>query len=385
MASLDAGSQNNPTPRTLSDRQKLAWLRLIRTQNVGPITFRELINHFGGAEAALEQMPDLSMRGGRKISPCPASIAERELAQAVKIGARLVAVTEPGYPPLLAQTETAPPLIYVKGQLELSQRSAIAIVGARNGSSAGKKLTRMIAAELGRQGFAIVSGLARGIDKEAHAAALVTGTIAVVAGGIDYIYPPENEALQNAVAEEGLLISERPPGISPRSQDFPRRNRIISGISLGTIVVEAALRSGSLITARFALEQNREVFAVPGNPLDPRAAGTNKLIKDGATLITGANDVIDTIAPIVAHHQPSIPTTFRDNDNEDLGLGRTPVTQTNRETVLSALSATPVDVDELIRQTGCSPREMRVILLELDLAGRIEHHGSQLVSLLHQD
>jgi DNA processing protein len=268
----------------LTREQRLAWLRLIRSENVGPATFRALVNQFGGAGAALAAVPMLSRRCGSRhaIRSCTAAEAEAELAEADRLGAHLFAIDEPGYPPALAQVDAPPPLLYAKGRLELADAPIVAIVGARNGSAVGQKFTRQLATELGLEGFVIASGLARGIDTAAHRAALEHGTIAVLAGGIDVVYPPENAELQRAISERGLLLTERSPGFSPRGQDFPRRNRLISGISLGVVVVEAAEGSGSLITARLAGEQGREVFAVPGSPLDPRSAGANNLLKQGA-------------------------------------------------------------------------------------------------------
>ena len=265
----------------LNRHQRLSWLRLIRSENVGPATFRALVNEFGGAEAAIAALPLLSRRGGRAqdIRLCSEAEAEAELDAAESLGASLVAIGEPGYPPALAQVDAPPPLLYAKGRLDLADIPIVAIVGARNGSAVGQKFTRSLATDLGLEGFVIGSGLARGIDTAAHLAALDHGTIAVLAGGIDVVYPPENEELQQKIGEHGLLITERSPGFSPRAKDFPRRNRLISGISLGVAVIEAAERSGSLITARFAGEQGREVFAVPGSPLDPRSAGTNNLLK----------------------------------------------------------------------------------------------------------
>ena len=285
----------------LTDRQRLSWLRLLRSENVGPATFRALVNQFGGAEAALAELPMLSRRGGRaqSIRVCSEAEAEAELEAARQAGAELVAIGELGYPPALAQIDAPPPLLFVKGKLDLADRPMVAIVGARNGSAIGQKFTRQIATELGLEGFVIASGLARGIDTAAHTASLERGTAAVLAGGIDIVYPPENADLQQAIGEQGLLISERSPGFIPRGKDFPRRNRLISGISLGVLVVEAAERSGSLITARFGGEQGREVFAVPGSPLDPRAAGTNNLLKQGACLVTSARDIVEVLAPIL--------------------------------------------------------------------------------------
>ncbi len=367
----------------LNARQRLAWLRLIRSENVGPATFRALVNQFGGAEAAIEALPELSRRGGRAqaIRLCSAQEAEAELEAAERLGAQLVALGEPGYPPALAQVDAPPPVIYVKGRLDLADMPIVAIVGARNGSAVGQKFTRQIANHLGIEGFVIASGLARGIDTAAHSAALDHGTIAVVAGGIDIIYPPENEALQRAIGERGLLVSERAPGFSPRGKDFPRRNRLISGISLGVVVVEAAERSGSLITARLAGEQGREVFAVPGSPLDPRAAGTNNLLRQGATLVTSVADIVETLAPILGR-PPALPAIELSSSDEQVTPAPLPdVGQTERAIVIDALGPSPVDIDELIRATGVETRKVHIILLELDLAGRLQRHGRQLVSL----
>ena len=261
-----ASSDGNETHAArLNDRQRMAWLRLIRTENVGPSTFRTLVNEFGGAEAALLALPDLSRRGGlrKTIRIYPEEEAAAEMRAAERTGAMLVAMGEQGYPPALAHVDAPPPLLYVKGKRDLASFPIVAIVGARNGSAIGQKFTRQLASDLGLEGFVIASGLARGIDTAAHRAALEHGTIAVLAGGINNVYPPENAELQREIGERGLIVSERPPDFSPRGQDFPRRNRLISGISLGVVVIEAAERSGSLITARFAGEQGREVFAVP--------------------------------------------------------------------------------------------------------------------------
>ena len=368
----------------LNGRQRVAWLRLIRSENIGPATFRALVNQFGGAEAAIEALPTLSRRVGRAqaIRLCSATEAEAEIETAERLGAHLVALGELGYPPALAQVDAPPPLIYVKGRLELAEMPIVAIVGARNGSAVGRKFTRQIASHLGVEGFVIASGLARGIDTAAHTAALEHGTIAVIAGGIDIVYPPENEALQLAISERGLLISERSPGFSPRGKDFPRRNRLISGISLGAVVIEAAERSGSLITARLAGEQGREVFAVPGSPLDPRAAGTNNLLKQGATLVTGPNDILEALAPILGRASRP-PTNELASCDEPVTPAPLPdIQQSERTIVVDALGPSPVDIDELIRATGVETRKVHIVLLELDLAGRLQRHGNQLVSLI---
>ncbi len=372
----------------LTDEQRIAWLRLIRSDNVGPVTFRELINHFGGAEAALEALPALSRRGGRlgKIRIASVGDVEAELRTARRLEAELVAAGEAGYPPWLSAIDAPPPLIYVKGRHELAERPIVAIVGARNGSAAGRKLTRMIANELGRAGIVIVSGLARGIDAAAHEAALERGTIAVLAGGIDIVYPPEHGELHAAIADKGLIITENPPGFQPRGQDFPRRNRIISGASAGVVVVEAAKRSGSLITARFALEQGREVFAVPGHPLDPRAAGTNALLKQGATIAAEANDILDVLSPILeTGAPPKSPDRLREDYPQEVGGNddseQQEIAPSDRERVLAVLGPAPIEINELCRATGLSIRQTRVALLELDLAGRLERHNNQLVAL----
>ncbi|GBE44536.1 MAG TPA: DNA-protecting protein DprA [Rhizobiales bacterium] len=373
--------------RMLSDEQRLNWLRLIRSENVGPVIFRELINHFGGSGAALEAIPQLSRRGGarREIKIFSLQAAEAELKLAGRIGASLVALGETDYPAWLASVDAPPPLIYVKGALELLRRPMIAIVGARNGSAIGQKFTRMLAADLGREGFVIASGLARGIDTAAHVSSLERGTLAVLAGGIDSVYPPENADLQDAIGKQGVLLSEMPIGYRPRGKDFPRRNRLVSGVSVAVIVVEAANRSGSLITARLAGEQGREVFAVPGNPLDPRAGGTNKLLRDGAGLVTCAEDVICVLEPILGRAAaPTSPKGISFEAASDSPI-KVDVGQSEREQVIGALGVSPVDVDEVIRTTRLPARQVQVILLELDLAGRIERHGSQLVSLIQPE
>jgi DNA processing protein len=367
----------------LGPAERLACLRLIRSENVGPITFRELINHYGGAQAALEALPELSRRGGRgrPIRICPREVAEAEFAAAASCGAEPIFTIEPGYPPALAVVDAPPPLLYVKGRRELLSRSIIGIVGSRQSSAAGQKLTRQFARDLGVAGYVIASGLARGIDAAAHEASLETGTIAVVAGGVDVVYPPEHVILQAQIGERGCVVSDQPPGFRPRGQDFPRRNRIIAGVALGVLVVEAARRSGTLITARMAAEQGREVFAVPGHPLDPRAEGTNHLLKQGATLASEAADIVAALTPISGtrdagnrEHVSETPAASRLEPPPLLG-------RNDRDAVFAALGPAPIEVDEIARATGLPARTARLILMELDLAGRIEHHGHQLVSL----
>jgi DNA processing protein len=374
-----------PTAR-LDDTQRLACLRLIRSENVGPVTFRALINHFGGAEQALAVLPELSRRGGRRrpIRLCPKHDAEIELAAATRAGAVPIFTIEPGYPAVLAVTDAPPPLLYVKGDAAMLNRPVVGVVGSRQASAAGQKFARLVASELGTAGYVIASGLARGIDAAAHQAALATGTIAILAGGIDVIYPPEHRELQRLIGEQGCLVTEQPPGFQPRGQDFPRRNRIISGLSLGVVVVEAARRSGSLVTARLAAEQGREVFAVPGHPLDPRAEGTNRLIKDGANIVTETADVIRGLQPFaVMRPDAASATPPREAIVREPPAPQPPpvVADNDRSRVAAALGPAPVNVDEIARATGLSIRAVHAVLLELALAGRIEHHGAQLVSL----
>ena len=372
-----------PPAAELSHSERLASLRLIRSENVGPVTFRDLIAHFGSAEAALDAMPELSRRGGfrRAIRLCTLSEAESELERADRAGAELLFMTEARYPTPLAALDAPPPLLYAKGRLGLLSRPTVAVVGSRQCSAAGAKLARHFATELGRAGYVVASGLARGIDSVAHASALEHGTVAVLAGGIDVVYPPEHEALQAAIAERGCLLTEMPIGFVARGKDFPRRNRIISGVSLGVLIVEAARRSGTLVTARLAAEQGREVFAVPGHPLDPRAEGTNKLLKSGATLVTEASDLLSALTPLTS--RPAMQLRDEGPAPSSQGLATTPsdLSDGDRDRVVGALGPAPVDVDALVRGTGLDIRAVQIALIELALAGRIERHGNGLVSL----
>lgn len=366
----------------LGDRQRLNWLRLIRTDNVGPATFRDLVNRFGSAEAALAILPQLASRGGALRPLRIPSIAEieDELAAAEKCGARFVAVGEPDYPSMLRRTDNPPPLVAIKGNTSVFELPPVAIVGARNASLAGIRMARALAAELGRDGYAVISGLARGIDTAAHEGSLATGTVAVLAGGLDRPYPPDNIALLETLTESaGAAISEMPFGWEPRARDFPRRNRIIAGLSLGLVVVEAAHRSGSLISARMAGELGRLVFAVPGSPLDPRAAGTNGLLKDGAILVTEAADIRDAIAPLIG----KLPSAPDDLDEPPDFTATPPPADSDREKVLEALGPVPTGIDEIIRHTGLHPAQVFMILLELDLAGRLERHPGAMVSRVY--
>jgi DNA processing protein len=365
--------------RALADEERLDWLRLIRSENVGPTLFDQLLERFGSAGAALAALPELSRKGGlrRPFRICSPAEAEAEIARASARGARFVGKGEPGYPSLLRHIDSAPPLICIKGRAELAKRETIAIVGARNASANGRRLARMFASELAGADCAIVSGLARGIDTAAHEAALARGTIAVIANGIDIVYPPENAGLQNAIADDGLLISEMPPGTEPRENSFPRRNRIISGMSRAVIIVEAALRSGSLITARLANEQGREVFAVPGSPFDPRAEGTNRLIADGAHLLTRSQEVLDILLPMRER-----PAERAADLSPPTVLAATEVETPARDAILGLLGPAPTDIDDLIRESGVPAQMVLGVLLELELAGRVVRHGRQLFSLI---
>jgi DNA processing protein len=365
-----------PETTQLADAERIDRLRLIRSDNVGPRTFRSLIRHFGSARAALENLPDLARRGGASRPqriPSEAD-ASAELKASAKLGVRLTAPEEAGYPPRLTELDDAPPLLGVRGVIDTMMRPMIAIVGSRNASAAGLKFAAVLAHDLSDAGFVVASGLARGIDQAAHRASIQGGTLAVLAGGHDRIYPPEHADLLEDLLGSGAAISEMPIGHVARAHDFPRRNRLVSGVSLGVVVVEAALRSGSLITARLANEQGREVFAVPGSPIDPRAAGTNGLIKQGAILITEASDVIDAVEPIMGR-----PIGLREDDAEPLAPDPD---ASERERVISLLGPTPVQLDDIIRMSGAPPAAVRTVLLELELAGRLERHGGGLISLL---
>jgi DNA processing protein len=365
----------------LSDAQRVAWLRLIRTENVGPQTFRQLLNREGSAEAALDALPRLTKARGISARIPSVAEAEDEVAETTKLGGRIIGSGEPEYPPLLRHISGFPPMVTIAGADNLDLLRTVAIVGARNASTAGQKMTRILAQDLGGAGYTVVSGLARGIDAAAHKASLLTGTVAVLAGGLDQLYPEENIPLaKEIVSNGGMLLTEMPLGWEPRARDFPRRNRLVSGMSLGVVVVEAAKRSGSLITARLGLEQDREVFAVPGSPLDPRAEGGNSLIQQGAHLITGARDILDALANADPSRLPLLEADWLP-DFEAEGDADEPAAAEDRPLLLSALSITPMPVDELILQTGLSVSAMQTLLLELDLEGRLEWSSGQLVAL----
>lgn len=349
---------------------------------MGPATFRQLINRYGSAEAAIEMLPELALSGGslRPVRIPAEGEISAELDLATKCGARFVAIGEADYPPMLRQTDQPPPIVAIRGDAAVFSLPAVSIVGARNASLAGVKIARQFAADLGKSGYAIVSGLARGVDTAAHHGGLSTGTIAVLAGGIDRPYPPENRDLSEQIAGSGgALISEMPMGWEPRAQDFPRRNRLIAGLSLGLVVVEAALRSGSLISARMANDMGKVVFAVPGSPLDPRAAGANGLLKEGATIATEASDIEQHLAPLIGAAAPLQGALF---EPEEIASAPPPADD-DRARVVEALGPTPSHIDEIIRHTGVSTAQVFLILLELDLAGRLERHSGGSVSLVY--
>lgn len=355
-----------------------ARLRLIRTPGIGPVAYAQLLARFGDPETALDALPRLARRGGgQPPRVADAALVAHEMARVAALGARYLFVGTPEYPPLLAEIDDAPPVLVARGDVGLARRPCVAMVGARNASAAACRFARGLAHEIAGEGVSVVSGLARGIDVAAHVGALGTegpgGTVAVIAGGIDVAYPPENAGLQEEVASRGLLLAEQPPGTEPRARHFPYRNRIISGLSAGTVVVEAVMKSGSLITARLAGEQGREVMAVPGSPLDPRSAGCNGLIRDGATLVQSAADVLELIRPFAgAVRAPA--GRYDGPPPED-------ASDADRRAVTALLGPVPVSVDELIRQAGRPPAVVQTVLLELELAGRVERHAGGRVSL----
>ena len=412
----------------LSDAQRLDWLQLIRCANIGPRTFRMLLNKYGGAAAALAALPELISKtsGAAAVKLAPRAEVEREMEATAALGGVFIALGEPDYPPALAEIDTSPPVIVVRGALAALQRPAIAMVGSRNASAAGLVFTTRLAREFGRDGYVVVSGLARGIDAAAHGAAMRTGTIAVLAGGHGRVYPSDHEPMVDEIIDAGgAVITEMPLNWEPRGRDFPRRNRIVSGLSQAVVVVEAARRSGSLITARFALEQGREVFAVPGSPLDPRAEGANDLLRQGAGLCTRSEDVTDTLSAAAPRHKPApglfgdaagdeqeplwdeadifgaaplavpaAPSTYEMEEPPRDGLGlaaagnQPPVPGSEGTPVVAArasladlLSATPVSVDDLVRAAGRPASEVIRELFELELAGSVQRQSNGMVAL----
>jgi DNA processing protein len=368
----------------LSRDDLIDWLRLIRSENVGPVTFRNLLAHYGSARAALDALPELSKRGGRKrpVKICSRSRAERELADLDARGARVLALGSDAYPPALAAIDDAPPLLFVQGHEVLLQRPGVALVGARNASANGRRMARELGAALAADGYLVISGLARGIDAAAHAGALDGGTAAVMAGGIDIVYPPENEALYDEIAARGVLLAEHAPGTEPQARHFPRRNRLISGMARGVVVVEGAQRSGSLISARLAGEQGREVMAVPGSPLDPRSGGCNSLLKQGASLVEKPDDV----RRVLRDHAAPGPAEHRDDGFRATGTGGASPDEATldaaRREVTELMGSAPVAVDEIMRECQFSPSIVTMVLLELELAGRCERHPGNRVALV---
>ncbi len=398
--------------RDLDDAEKIDWLRLIRSENVGPRTFKVLLDRHGTAGAALRALPRLAQRAtSRAIAIFSAADAEAEWNRARKLNIRFVALCEPAYPDALRSIDAPPPLLAVAGQVEALARPTVGIVGSRNASASGLVFTERLTRGLAGAGYVIASGLARGIDVKAHVASLDTGTVAVLAGGHDHIYPSEHEGLARRICERGALISEMPLGWEPRAREFPRRNRIVAGLSLGVVVVEASRRSGSLITARFANEQGREVFAVPGSPLDARAEGTNDLIRQGATLCTSAEDVVAALAPLrdgapppaalgeAARPAPEAEPLWDELDLSEDAEGERdeagpptpprpaePVPPEPRGSdpkglIAALLGPAPVLVDELIRASGLAPRTVQAALVELELDGAVSRHDGHRVSL----
>ncbi|MGB0410551.1 MAG: DNA-processing protein DprA [Pikeienuella sp.] len=373
--------QGLPIPQT--DEERLAWLRLSRSRNVGPASFLRLLMRYGTPTRALEAMPDLAARGGeRAYQVCSERQGAEELARAAAAGAQMLCLGAPDYPLRLGEIADPPPFLWAQGDVTWAQRESIAIVGARNASSMGLRLARLLASDMGARGYVIASGLARGIDAAAHHEAVATGTIAVLAGGVDHIYPAENQTLADAIRERGLLLSEAPMGLKPQGRHFPRRNRIVSGLSQGVVLIEAAQRSGSLITARFALEQGREAMAAPGAPLDPRSSGCNEMIRQGAALIRNADDIEEALAAprtLAMHAYPG---------HDDPGV-LTPASEVPRDTnaadlverLAGLIGTAPVDIDAITRDLAADPAHVAEALLELDLAGRIERHPGGMVAL----
>lgn len=361
-----------PNPQT--DAERLAWLRLSRSRNVGSRSFQSLMGRYGGAGAALDALPDLAARArARAYQACSERQGLTEMERALAAGARMLCLGADDYPERLAEIADPPPFLWALGDVALAAGSVLALIGARNASSVGLRMAHLLAKDLGDRGHIIASGLARGVDAAAHQAALDTGTIGVLAGGVDHIYPAENEKLAAEMAEKGLLLSEAPMGLAPQGRHFPRRNRIVSGLSRAVIVVEAAARSGSLITARFALDQGREAMATPGSPLDSRAEGCNELIKQGAALIRDADDVEDVLGGprSLALHEPAqlFEHNIRVEADPDLA-----------ERAMSLLCVAPVEVDRLARDLAVTPANLSEALLELDLAGKIERRPGGLIA-----
>jgi len=362
---------------TLSQEEAFARIRLLRSPNVGPVSYAQLLRRFGGAQAAIDALPDLAARGKRDYRPASRDLVEREIAAARAAGARYLFHDSPDYPALLGAIEGAPPILMARGEASLASRPCVAVVGARNASAGAVKLAREFAAALAEAGFVVVSGLARGIDGAAHRGAM-PATIGVIASGIDIAYPPEHAELQEQVARQGLLLAEQPPGTEPRGSHFPTRNRIIAGLASGTLVVEAAPKSGSLITARLAGEAGREVMAIPGSPLDARAQGCNQLIREGAVLVQAPEDV----AELLSDFDGTPRSTFREPLPAGWDAAAEDLAEAEPADIAGLLTTAPVAVDELIRQSGAGAAEVQMALLELELTGRLVRHAAGRVSLI---
>ncbi|MCH2077713.1 MAG: DNA-processing protein DprA [Rhodobacteraceae bacterium] len=367
-------SSSHPPLPPISEEDLFFCLRLLRSRRVGVATYNRLLSEHGSARAALQALPEIAREAGvKKYQICPEGVVIAEMKAARRAGARLLVQGTPDYPEALDDIDDAPPLLWARGPLDPNAQPQIALVGSRNASSLGRRMTRKLAQDLGSAGFAVTSGLARGIDTMAHEAALPTGTVAVVAGGVDVTYPPENAALMDKIAAEGLILSEMPIGLQPQSRHFPRRNRIISGLSRAVVVVEAAARSGTLITAEMALDQGRDVLAVPGHPFDARVAGCLRLIRDGATLIRGADDIFEVLGanlpetrPMRAAPASPPPAAAPPAARELAQVAELP------QLVLERLAPTPLPEDQLIRDTGAHPDQISSVLVELELEGLIE-------------
>ena len=376
-----AGGDFTPPP----DRQRqIDALQLIRSARVGPATFHRLMTEYGGAAAAIRALPEIAAAAGvRDYAPCPPGVAQAEWNAGTKSGAQLLVYGAPNYPCSLMGLPDAPAVLWAQGRLDLLARPMVALVGARNASSLGLRMARKLAEGLAQAGVVVVSGLARGIDAAAHGGALTGGTIAVLAGGIDVIYPAENAKLADKIARQGLCLSEQPPGLAPQARHFPIRNRIVSGLSQAVIVVEAAARSGSLLTARDAADQGRDVMAVPGHPFDARAAGCNMLLRDGATLIRGVDDVLEALSPLLDQSGRATPQAAPSAPDPE-EKGRPPTITTPDELsrrILECLGPSPLPEDLLIRDLGVPPDRMAAALLTLELEGRVQRHPGGLLTL----
>jgi DNA processing protein len=400
----EPSSTHPPLPPTTED-ERLDWLRLLRSRRVGIATFRRLLHEHGSARAALKALPGVARAAGvADYAPCPEGVALAEFRRGMAEGARLVARGEPDYPALLAELPDAPPLLWALGDTSLLRRPAVAVVGARNASSLGLRMARALAHGLGDAGLVVASGLARGIDAEAHRASLATGTIAVMAGGVDHVYPEENAALAAEIAQTGLRVSEHPMGMTPQARHFPERNRIVAGLGRAVVVVEAAERSGSLITARLAAEAGRDVLAVPGHPMDPRAAGCLHLIRDGATLVRGVDDVLEALRDLAGPASPARddpwreeadvpPAAWAGTSRPAPGPGRAPGPRPApasgaspddaalRERIVERLGPSPLAEDQLIRDLGLAARAVAPALMDLELEGRVLRQPGGLLAL----